>query len=407
MSLQAWIYELALHSYAIATLPLWLWQKNLKKKKSCSFAAKLGRGFPKIKPSSKPLIWVHAVSLGELKAIEPVLKAVKSQAVVLLTTTTHTGYEYGLSLTCKDYLAYLPFDFRYLITPLVNKIKPSLLILSETDFWMNFQRAIKKNGGKLILVNGKLSERSFARYKKCPWLVKPLMGCFDHYYVQSEVYKQRFKELGLNPDSMTAVGNLKNYITKPLIAPEKSQPFTLTLGSTHKGEELEILQALSGLPIQIYVAPRHPERFDAVCQSLEKAGIAFGRYSCQQTFKDFPVIVIDKMGVLGWAYERSHVAFVGGTFVKEVGGHNLLEPLAYGAAVMYGPHTWGQADMRRQLESVGSGVEVNINNLKSMVEGFLQHPEALFSQVTQGQSLFLQGKCTLDTVMLGVNQMLC
>src|SRR5690625_4092295 len=171
-------YDLGIHLFAFFKI-LGNWKKY-----HGIIGARLGKGFPKIEKGRRQLVWVHAVSLGEVKAALALIKKIKcieDAPIVILSTVTNTGYAEGQK-SAADYKVYLPFDFRYVIRPIIRRLSPDLVILTETDFWYHFQDAAKKSDAKIVVINAKLSARSLARYQKFPSFVRHLLAPIDHFY---------------------------------------------------------------------------------------------------------------------------------------------------------------------------------------------------------------------------------
>lgn len=387
-------YSVVLHLYALAMLPKMLWASG----KYCrGFWARLGVGFPHIQRDHRPLIWIHAVSLGETKAIEPLLRHLREHAQILLSTTTQTGYDEGKRSGLADYHVYLPFDLPYIICPIVKRVAPHHLILVETDFWFYLQWAAQQAGAHLTLVNGKLSRRSHRRLTRLPVLAHHLMGSLDHYCLQGELYKERFASLGIPTNKMTVTGNLK-ITAPPLLSYPRSAEFTLTLGSTHALEEAQWLHALEHIAhVKVYIAPRHPERFAAVEQLLRASSLSWGTWSQGASFEQVQVILVDAMGVLQQCYRCSDVAFVGGSLIPDVGGHNLIEPMSCGVPVLYGRHMWGQPDFVDLVQRARAGIEVDATTLASTVQDLMQDTAGRLEMGQRGRALCLQGEEALTT----------
>ncbi len=379
-------YTLVLHLYALCMLP-----KMWKKKYRSNFLQRLGIGFPKIEKTG-PLIWIHAVSLGETKAVAPLAWKLKGGAQILLSTTTATGHAEGKKNIPADWHVYLPFDLPYLIRPIVKRVSPDLVILTETDFWYHFQSVAPK----VIVVNGKLSARTFARYKKMPIIAKYLLHPIDHFCVQGELYKERFMQLGIPEEKLTVTGNLKLDGHKEQPIERTDNHFVLTLGSTHDPEEKIWIPLLQKLPVKTYLVPRHPERFDEVAKMLQKAGINYGRYSEDASFETCSVILVDAMGVLKKCYQRSDLAFVGGSLTAKVGGHNILEPAFYGVPVLYGPHMQTQPDLVDLMKRYQAGQQVNPEDLLETVSELIDNSKKRFAMGEQGKKLILESAGALD-----------
>lgn len=402
-------YNIALHLYLCASLPRIL--RNWAKYKN-NFRKRLGRGFPHIEKNGRQLIWVHAVSLGETKAVAPFIQKLKelpNPPLVLLSTTTETGHSAGLkNVPQADYHVFLPFDFSYIIRPIVARVKPDFVILTETDFWYNFQMVAKKEGASLLVINGKLSERSFKRYARFHFLVDKLLGPIDHFYLQGELYKKRFAALGIPSSKLTVTGNIK--LDAPIetcdVATLKQelgltgQP-VITLGSTHAPEEKIWLDALQQLwlhfpQLKVLLVPRHPERFNTIAALLDSETIPYSRWSNGGTLQDVPVLLVDAMGVLRNCYQISDIAFVGGSFTSKVGGHNILEPGFYGKPVLFGPHMHSQPDLLDLVLSYHSGIQIKPEEIVSTLHALLSDPERLHQMGAAGKTLTTDSRGALD-----------
>lgn len=403
-------YDIALHLIAFCFLlrspKYW---KRLKKR--------LGKGFPKVEKGNRPLIWVHAVSLGETKAIAPLvkqLKRLKSRPLILLSTVTETGFAEG-KRSCPevDYHVFLPWDLSYIIRRIVRRAAPDLVILTETDFWWNFQDEAKKQGALLYLVNGKISKRSFERLLRFPKLADAFLGSFDLLCVQGEMYANRFMKLGVLEEKIVKTGNIK----LDGFTPEKDAPLwkkrlgiregdlVLTLGSTHDAEEKVLMRALNVLwerfpNLKVLLVPRHPERFDIVEDLLTKEKVSFSRLSKKTEESAERVVLVDMMGNLRKCYQISDVAFVGGSLTSKVGGHNILEPAFYGVPVLFGPHMFGQPDFLDLVNAYEAGAQVEEEKLVDVLDRFLKDA-ALRQKIGQnGLKLVREGQGALQETIL-------
>lgn len=338
---------------------------------------------PKIKRKKGTLFWIHAVSVGESKAAVPLIRELqkrnpKSQFVI--STGTCTGLsEAKRSLPDLDSHFRLPIDATWLMKPLVENLNPTHFFLIETDIWPNLLYSLKKNGTSSHLVSAKMSEKSFRRYKLFPAFAKSQMSYFDDICLQSEEYRKCFAPYYKGKLSVT--GNLKWDSIAIETPKNQNKKLTITLGSTHPGEEKLLLESLKNVPAKIYVVPRHPERFPEVAAIV----------------KEYPnALLIDKMGVLCSYYAESDIAIVGGSFLPGVGGHNIFEPLAYGTPVIFGPHMWSQKEMTRLALESEAGAQCIAQELPETIEKMMGRGAA-------GQKLLqsLQGAAqkTLNTCL--------
>lgn len=372
--------------------------------------SRLGYRFPSINKGERPLIWIHAVSLGETKAILPLIAHLKqdpSAPLLLLSTMTKTGYEVGEG-SGVDWHTYLPFDLPYVISHLVKRVKPDLVVLVETDFWYHFLQAAKGSGARLAVVNGKLSERSFRRYRRIPLAVESLLMPIDLFCLQGEVYAERFRRLGIPESRLVVTGNLKieggegekQRLTREEIGITPDQ-YLLTLGSTHDPEERLWIEAIAQIEkahpeVRVLLVPRHPERFDQVAALLERQGVSFTRWSQGSHFGSSRWMLMDCMGMLRSCYQISDIAFVGGTFTPEVGGHNLIEPALFGKAVLYGPYTQGQPHLHALVEEYQAGLQLAPEEIVATLLRLIEHPEESQERGAQGAKLVAHAQGALN-----------
>lgn len=389
------LYEFALFVIALAAIPKFLYQMIFKGKYRGSLLKRFGGSFPIIKKGKRPLIWVHAVSLGETKAVAALVKNIKQDyknPLIVFSTITETGYVEACRTIQADYHVYLPFDFGWVIKSIVKRTAPDLVVLCESDLWYNFLNSSKQAGAKIVLVNGKLSVKSKERFVRFPFFARRLFSLIDLFCVQSKLYGARFKEVGVPDEKIVVTGNMKfdgDYSRLPSqqleawrselgILPKDP---VLVIGSTHHPEETLFLDALQpvwkSLPdLKVLFVPRHPERFSDVAALLQKADIDFRRLSEKnQTQRNCPVILIDAMGLLRKCYQLADVAIVAGSYTPKVGGHNILEPSWYGVPVVFGPHMYSQPDLLDLVTEYAAGSQVGIEDLSSELIGLFKDPE--------------------------------
>jgi 3-deoxy-D-manno-octulosonic-acid transferase len=395
------LYEAILTIVLLVMLPKQLW-------KQVDLRERLGWGIDPIHKESRKLVWIHAVSLGETKAVTTLVERLREELndpIFVISSITDTGHEEAIK--AFPYAAkhlYLPLDFSWIMKPLFQKIQPDLVILTETDYWYNFLAEAKNIGAKLVVVNGKLSERSACRYRLVPWLTNRLFGLIDCFCIQSKDYQNRFLSIGVPEERITVTGNLKfDANTKPLDS-QKLQAWrerlgisandrVLTAGSTHDTEEKLILDAFKSLSkrfpsLKLIVVPRHPERFEIVAALLKAEGIPFARYStgsCDES----RVILLDATGLLKDCYQISELAVVAGSFTDKVGGHNILEPALYGVPVLFGPHMHTQPELERLVLEANAGLQVQPGKLEHSLEQLLADA-ARRQQISHHAQVFIE-----------------
>jgi 3-deoxy-D-manno-octulosonic-acid transferase len=383
------IYDLALLLYTLLSLPKFIWEAIWLGKHRKSFLEKLGFKMPVFTlPAAGVRIWVHSISMGETKAVAPLVEQIRKQipnACIVISTTTETGLsEAKRSMPELDHYFYLPLDFSWTMRRLTHRIKPDLLLLVESDFWYNLVSFNKK----VVLVNGKISETSQSRFRFFSFFSKALFSQFDLLCLQSQRFASRFENLGVAPSKIVVTGNLKFDQPFPHLDIERwktdlginPHDKVITLGSTHDPEEDQLLSAIEPLfdmfpTLKILLVPRHPERFAAVTALLEKKKIHYAKFSDHLPKQgNERIILIDAMGILGACYQLSDIAIVGGSYVSHVGGHNIFEPAALGIPVIFGPHMESQRDLVDVVVHGGAGKQVPLDSLTSTLELMLKIP---------------------------------
>jgi len=311
-------------------------------------------------------VWVHAASVGEVEAIAPLIRELRQRRIPLqLTALSDTGRARLCERfpECAPRLA--PLDLPWLARASVRRARVTGLILVETELWPNLLAAIAKRGGHGILVSARLSDRSFPRYRRMRRLLTPLLRRLSAVAARSAVDRERFVELGVSPECVRVVGDLKwarPELPGPgeaLVAALGSGPFLLA-ASTHEGEEDAVLEAFRGLrdeapELRLVIAPRHPPRSEHVAARARAAGFEVGLRSRGAARE--PVVVLDTLGELASLYSLATLVFSGGSLVP-IGGHNLVEIVQSGRVAVVGPHTQNQAPQVALLEPTGALVRV-------------------------------------------------
>jgi len=328
-------------------------------------------------PLGEHVIWLHAVSVGEVQAAMPVIRALLERYPaysILVTTVTPTGSEHVTSLFGDDIAhIYAPYDLPGAVSRFYDRVKPRMAIVMETELWPNLFRSCRRHDIPLLLVNARLSEKSARNYRRVGQLVARTLANVSWIAAQSEQDAERLVRLGADPDRVTVSGNLKFEQRIPPSLVERAQVLrrdwgvdrpVLIAASTHEGEDTLLLDAFREVRRELencllVLVPRHPERFDSVADLCRNRGLTVVmRSERNPCTADTQVFVGDSMGELLQFYAASDVAFVGGSLVRH-GGHNLLEPAAIGMPVLTGPHTFNFTDINRLLVSVGACEQVD------------------------------------------------
>jgi 3-deoxy-D-manno-octulosonic-acid transferase len=325
----------------------------------------------------KKLILVHAVSVGEVIAATPLIRQLKSEwpdHYIVLSTTTFTGRQIAEQIDELDLLVFFPLDLGFVMRRFLRRLNPCLVLIVETELWPNFLRLIRRRKIPLLLVNGRISKRSFSRYRRIRFLLKPMLQAFSGFCMQDNICARRIRALGAEEERVEVTGNVKfdvapggaeRNILDGLEQLVRTSEYVWIGGSTHSGEDellIECHQQLlqRGIPSFLVLVPRHPARFDAVAELLNISSVDYLRRSEWQAGVsniDHSVLLLDSMGELDLMYELADVVFVGGSLVP-VGGHNLLEPARCGKPVLHGPHMVNFLEIARLLNKAGASRRV-------------------------------------------------
>ncbi len=329
------------------------------------------------KSSSKQTIWIHALSVGEVTSALPLVKSLKQskpETNLVFSASTRTGKKVAEEHIAPfvDLIIDSPLDFLITIKFFLAVIKPQLFILVETDFWPNWLNQLKKNKIPALLVNGRISEKSYANYKKYDFFFKPLFHSFAILSMQTKNDTKKMLNLGLPQSRLKTLGNLKfdtaNLANDPLsntidsIAIGLLQDVKILLcGSTHKGEEIILLKIFKNLQkelknIALIIAPRDIDRADEIQQICIKNDLQPNLRSQGGTTQS--VLILDSIGELASLYQLATVAFIGGSLVN-AGGHNPLEATAFGVPTLFGPHMEDFSEIAADLNECGAGKTVN------------------------------------------------
>ena len=325
-------------------------------------------------------IWVHAVSVGEVLAARPLISELRRQYPKLrlfLSTTTRTGQQLARrNVADVDAVFYFPFDWTFTARRTLNVVKPRLFVMMETELWPNLLRECRERGVKTVLVNGRISYRSFPRYRLVKPFFRRVLADVDRFCVQGEETARRLTQLGADPARITVTGSLKfdslDVIPTPGRGPERVLRFfrmppnrpVLVAGSTLKGEEEPVIRAFNrlrgtGVAPLLVLAARQPERFNEVERLCRHEGLTTIRRT------ELPIdaepradaVILDTIGELAQLYQVATVVFVGGSLVA-AGGHNILEPAIYGKPIVFGPHMENFAEIAEEFLANGAAIQV-------------------------------------------------
>ncbi|MBI5562238.1 MAG: 3-deoxy-D-manno-octulosonic acid transferase [Deltaproteobacteria bacterium] len=319
-------------------------------------------------------VWFHAISVGETKAALPVLRLFKKthpDVRVVFSTVTQTGRRVAEQEArgLIDALIYFPLDLSWVVKAVIRKVRPTAFITVEKDIWPNAFLRLNAAGVPVFVVNGTMSERSTARFKRFGFFFKGVFRAVSAYCARTPEDRQRAVDAGVREDRAFSTGNIKFDISAPAVDKAASDALAaslgirpgdivITAGSTHAGEEEIILRVFKALlqnrpDLRLVIAPRHPERWGEVDSLIKKTGIYYGKRSSGTTGA---CVMLDTMGELMAVWSFTDIAFVGGSIVPGIGGHNLLEPAFFSRPVVYGARLTSYLGMAEMLEAAGGGI---------------------------------------------------
>jgi 3-deoxy-D-manno-octulosonic-acid transferase len=345
---------------------------------------------PFTKKSTRKVIWLHALSMGEVVAATPVLKLVREQNpefTIALSVTTDSGYTAALKMNIADNVFFHPFDCLPFTLLALKRINPDLHVVTDTGFWPGLIDLLHRKKTPILLFNGRISEKSARRYLLAGSLFKDTFQKFHHFGMQNNIGEKVALTLGVDPERIEVMGDPKYDAQQPLTDEEKQQlrkTFKLETGtplwiagSTHAGEEEIILDAHQQLTAKhpnlvLILAPRRIERVKEVVTLIKKRNISFTLRSSMKLAET--VILLDTMGELGKVYSLGQVALIGKSLVKPGGGHSLIEPLSYGLPVLHGPFVENIGHVADKAHELGLAITVqDSNNIKEKVHNFLEN----------------------------------
>ena len=381
--------------YAIALLissPYWLVRMLQAGKYRAGLKERLGSVPARLKRAAAPQqsIWIHAVSVGEVLAISGLVNALRKQfpeREIYVSTTTLAGHTLAREKFGPEWVFYLPLDLPFAISPFLAAIQPAMLVLAETEFWPNLLHVAKGSGCQIAVVNARISDRSLPGYKRFRFLLKRVLNDIDLFLAQTEVDHERLIAIRADAERVRVAGNLKfdvkapaeSVLSRELRRVLQPNQRTLVFGSTVEGEEELLIPCFKSVlrdypRALIVLAPRHPERFDAVAEVLHSAGLSFWRRSTWSgSALAGGVLLLDTIGELASVYSVAEITFVGGSLVPR-GGHNILEPAQFAKPILVGPHYENFREIVRTFLASNAVLVMNTEQLSATVLRLLQQP---------------------------------
>ena len=353
-------YNLALLAVLVVGSPWWLFRMATTKKYREGLLERLGRAKQLEGGENRPVIWVHAVSVGEVLAVSRLVKTLDDALpgyFVVISTTTRTGQALARERFGANRVFYCPLDLPWAVRSYLNALQPRLFVLAETEFWPNLLSGCFRRGVPVAVVNARISDRSWPRYRRSRWLWRPFLERLSCVLAQSQTDADRLKAIGCRPERVAVAGNLKFDVRAAVEADATRQLRLLAkglrlvvAGSTLEGEESVVLEAWPRLlasdpQLVLVLAPRHPERFEAVAALLDRSGLSWVRRSdwhslpsqLLKSLRGGQIVLLDTIGELASVYSLAAAAFVGGSLIP-AGGHNPLEPAQFAIPIVMGPH---------------------------------------------------------------------
>ena len=407
------LYNTVLFAAGFFILPYFLLKMVFTGKYRKSFIQKLGGRQTQILANlaAGPRLWIHAVSVGEVTAAAPIvalLKLKRPEIKIIFSTSTETGQQMAQQLVKDaDAFIYFPLDIPCIVRKIIRLAKPDVFVMVETELWPNFLKTCKLNSVKTMMVNGRLSPRSYDKYRWTRYFWQKVLADLRVAGMIAEVDAVRIKSIGMAPDRTQVLGNAKYDALAAMASPALQEEITRRIsvragerffvaGSTHPGEDQIVIRAYQQLlkhhpDFKLIIVPRHVERTAAIKEILQSVGLpditAMSEINKGKMRKDERIIIVDIIGELFKIYSLATIVYCGGSLVPK-GGQNILEAAAWGKVIFYGPSMEDFSEEKKLLEEVGCGV--TIKNEQELLQGILhalEHPEDLEARGARGKAV--------------------
>ncbi len=404
------VYQLAFLLGLCVYSPVLLWRSIIDARYRRSFRQRMGR--VRIESSGKPIVWIHGVSVGEIKAAANIiarLRAERPDLQIVLSSTTPNGHQVARQDHPDLQVMFYPLDFGPWPSRALDRIRPRCVLLMELEIWPNFLQAAARRGVPVAIINGRISEKTFHGYRRAKGML-PQLDRIRLFCVQDGAYQRRLLDLGVDPDTVVVTGNMK-YDSVVMGGFEQDGErlrrwlardgrLVLVAGSTHADEEVLVCDATrahgASRSMRIVVVPRHPERSGSVVDALRAVGFVAVRWSetngGASPLPEDAVLVVDVIGQLQKFYAACDIAFVGGSLIPH-GGQNMLEPAAQGRAVVFGPHTANfRTDVELLLRERAAILVADANELGTVVASLCEDPVARQSLGERARSVIASNR---------------
>ncbi len=402
------IYRILSTILFLITLPIYAAVRKIEGK---SFGWKEKFGDFKAPDLGNKVIMFHGVSVGEIIALENLIKKTKEtfpEYKIVITTGTKTGQEIAHKKyeNIASFITYFPFDITFCVDKFLNKINPSVVLIAETELWPTFAAYCHKKEIPLFVINGRISDATFKSYRFLKGFFKELFKNYTEILTQSEEDKEKFIQIGAPTSKTHVMKNLKFDVKRidANIEIGKGSNRVIIAGSTHKGEDEIVLSAFTKLKkefpdIKLLLAPRHLTRLDEVKSLTQKTGLKFGQRSTGNSFEDNEIIILDTMGELSKMYQICDFAFIGGSFNK-TGGHNPLEAIVYDKPAISGPSIHNFRDIYWILGRSKAGKVVKTpQELTNYMAKLLSDKEFYFQACEDCKTVFASQQGAMDVVI--------
>lgn len=413
---EMFIYGILSTIIFLTLLPFYYIVRVIQKKYLYGWREKLG--FLKSPDLGEKVIMLHGVSVGEIIALENLTKKIKEtfpDYKIVITTGTKTGQDIAHKKYAEiaDFITYFPFDIPFAVNSFLNKVRPSVVLIAETELWPNFAYYCKKKNIPLFVINGRISDTTFNAYKRLKFFFKHILSNYTGLFTQSIEDRDKLIAIGTNPQTTEFMGNLKFDIKKLDVSIDigKGENKLIIAGSTHKGEDEIVLEAFKNVKqkvsnAKLLLASRHLERIPDIVELVKSTGLSYGFRSKGDTFAEKDIILLDTMGELGKMYAICDFAFIGGSFNK-TGGHNPLEAAVYNKPVITGPCIHNFKDIYGILTHTNAGKLVKTpQELESHMLKLLTDKEFYKSAQNDCFKVFESQKGALDFVIGKLRQIL-
>jgi len=370
-------YDLLMILALAVIMPGYWIRLKIRRGRSLHLKERLGFAPPAPAAAGRPHVWIHAVSVGEVLSLQSLVAAIRAahpEWEIGFSVLTDTGYEMARD-KIKDFdrLFFIPFDLGFCVSRVFARVRPSLLVLAESEYWPRLLREAARRQCPVLVVNGRMSDRTFSRMARLRPFALRLLGRVTRFLVQTPLDRDRLEKIGCDPGKIAVAGNLKCETRLPDLSEEELTAFKRELGlrsgntvvvagSIHPGEEAILLEAFRIARgrhpgIRLILAPRHPEKFVGFAETHSEKNLVIRKKTEIDPSGDWDILLLDTIGELARTYAVGDVAFVGGSLIPW-GGQNFLEPAFYGKPVIFGPHMKNFASLTETFEKGGGAKTV-------------------------------------------------